>query len=108
MSFLEPNTDGMIKAQTSHVEHLQGVIKNYAKGESQLLLKGVEDERKANEMANEIEELKNALGQLKQDHAWAQRRIEKGLAVCANKDKEIERLKKFEEIWRQTHGSVEV
>tara|TARA_R100001443_G_scaffold35822_1_gene49623 strand:+ start:3615 stop:3794 length:180 start_codon:yes stop_codon:yes gene_type:complete len=37
-----------------------------------------------------------------------QKRIEKGLAVCASKDKEIERLQKFEEIWRQTHGSVEV
>mgnify|MGYP003141478335 CR=1 FL=1 len=37
-----------------------------------------------------------------------EKRIEKGLAVCASKDKEIERLQKFEGHWRQLHGSVEV
>ena len=108
MSFLEPKTDGMTERQIAHVDHLKGVIKNYAKGQSQLLQRGVEYELKEEAMANEIEELKKALGELESQYAWSQKRIEKGLAVCASKDKEIERLQKFEEIWRQTHGSVEV
>jgi phosphosulfolactate phosphohydrolase-like enzyme len=97
MSFLEPNTDGMTERQISHVESLKDSLRISVENESQWRVKSVEDWNKAEAMANEIEELKNALGQLKDDHAWAQKRIQKGLAVCASKDKEIERLQKFED-----------
>ena len=89
MSFLEPKTDGMTERQIAHVDHLKGVIKNYAKGESQLLQRGVEYEQREEAMANEIEQLKNALSELKSDHAWAQRRIDK-------KNKKIKRLENLE------------
>tara|TARA_R100001230_G_C5538497_1_gene70012 strand:- start:22 stop:195 length:174 start_codon:yes stop_codon:yes gene_type:complete len=35
-----------------------------------------------------------------------EKRIEKGLAVCASKDKEIERLQKYEDYWIQLHGEA--
>ena len=35
-----------------------------------------------------------------------EKRIEKGLAVCASKDKEIERLQKYEGYWIQLHGEA--
>ncbi|MAK37796.1 MAG: hypothetical protein CMC15_16680 [Flavobacteriaceae bacterium] len=78
----------MTERQIAHVDHLKGVIKNYAKGQSQLLQRGVEYELKEKAMANEIEELKKALREHRKMVKFAQRLIEK-------KSKKIERLEKY-------------
>lgn len=98
MSFWELNTDGMTEYQISYVKRLEDTIRIDKKNESHYLQRSVEAWEREEAMKKEIEELKNALGELDMERRFAQRRIDK-------QNKKIKRLENYADFLAKACGS---